>query len=201
MTDIVLATKNNHKIKELNAMLSPYIAGKFVIISMEEAGFNGDMEESGTTFEENTRIKAETVCRATGLIAFADDSGLEVDALNGRPGIYSARYGGDDADYDKKIRLLLSEMENIADEKRTARFVSVFCCVYPNDGKCVMARGECEGIIIREKLGDGNFGYDPVFYYPPYGKTFAQMTTEEKNTVSHRGRAVEKFIKMLCLDK
>ncbi len=203
MRTIVLATKNSHKIKELSAMFSPFIAGKYSIISMTEAGFYGDIEETGKTFEENAQIKAETVCRATGFITFADDSGLEVDALDGRPGVYSARYGGEELNYDGKIKLLLSEMENIADEKRTARFVSVFCCVYPdgsgNDSIC--ARGECDGIIIREKRGNGDFGYDPVFYYPPLGKTFAEMTTEEKNTISHRGRAVEKFIKMLCLDK
>ena len=182
-------------------MFSLFIDGKYKIISMTEAGFSDDIEETGKTFEENALIKAETVCRATGFITFADDSGLEVDALCGRPGVYSARYGGEELDYDGKIKLLLSEMENIADEKRTARFVSVFCCVYPDVRDSVCARGECEGVIIREKRGDGNFGYDPVFYFPPLGKTFAEMTTEEKNTVSHRGRAVKKFIKMLCLDK
>lgn len=200
METIVMATGNAHKVRELSVMFAPYIKDKYNLTSMAEAGFSGEIEETGKTFEENAFIKALTVCRATGFITFADDSGLEVDALGGRPGVYSARYGGEDLDYDGKIKLLLSELKDIPDEKRGARFVSVFCCVYP-DGKSVSARGECEGMIIREKRGSGNFGYDPVFYYPPFGKTFAEMTMEEKNTVSHRGRAVEKFIKMLYLDK
>jgi XTP/dITP diphosphohydrolase len=198
---IVLATQNNHKIQELTAIFTKHFGDKYTFVSMKDAGFEGDVAETGFTFEENARIKAITVCNHTGLITFADDSGLEVDALGGRPGVYSARYGGENTSYDEKISLLLSELENVPDEKRTARFVSVFCCAFPDGRECITARGECEGIILRERRGDGTFGYDPVFYYPPLGKTFAQLDTNEKNTVSHRGRSVEKFIKMLCLDK
>ncbi len=200
MEKIVLATANRHKVAELSEMLAPHIKGRYEIITMAEAGFDGVINESGKTFENNALIKAETVCDATGLITFADDSGLEVDALGGAPGVLSARYGGDELNYDGKIALLLSELENVPDALRTARFVAVFCSVCPG-GKHICARGECEGLITREKRGSGEFGYDPVFYYPPLKKTFAQMTPYEKNTVSHRGRAVEKFIKMLRLDK
>lgn len=198
---IVLATHNQHKIQELKAIFERHYSNRHTFVSMKEAGFEGEIDESGKTFEENAKIKAVTVCNKTGLVTFADDSGLEVEALNGRPGVYSSRYGGENTGYGEKIKLLLSELENIPDEKRKAKFVSVFCCAFPDGRECIIARGECEGIIIRKPRGEGTFGYDPVFYYPPFGRTFAELTIEEKNKISHRGLAVEKFIKMLCLDK
>ena len=194
METIVIATGNKHKVSEIKEMLAPFTAGKYELISMREAGFDGEIEETGTTFEENAFIKASTVCRATGKITFADDSGLCVDALDGRPGVYSARYGGLDTD-DEQISLLLSELKDVPAEKRTARFVAVFCAVFP-DGGNRSARGECEGTILFERRGFDDFGYDPVFYYPPAGKTFAEMTQSEKCAVSHRGRAVRGFAKL-----
>lgn len=194
METIVIATGNKHKVSEIKEMLAPFTAGKYELISMREAGFDGEIEETGTTFEENAFIKASTVCRATGKITFADDSGLCVDALDGRPGVYSARYGGLDTD-DEQISLLLSELKDVPAEKRTARFVAVFCAVFPDGGK-LSARGECEGTILFERRGFDDFGYDPVFYYPPAGRTFAEMTQSEKCAVSHRGRAVRGFAKL-----
>ncbi|MBP5657925.1 MAG: non-canonical purine NTP pyrophosphatase, partial [Clostridia bacterium] len=131
METIVIATGNKHKVSEIKEMLAPFTAGKYELISMREAGFDGEIEETGTTFDENAFIKASTVCRATGKITFADDSGLCVDALDGRPGVYSARYGGLDTD-DEQISLLLSELKDVPAEKRTARFVAVFCAVFPD---------------------------------------------------------------------
>jgi len=196
---LVIATGNKHKVSEIKEMLSPYTAGRYELVSMRDAGFEGKIEETGTTFEENAFIKANTVCRATGLITLADDSGLCVDALGGRPGVYSARYGGLDTD-DEQISLLLSELKDVPAGKRTARFVAVFCAVFP-DGRSITARGECEGSILFERRGFDDFGYDPVFYYPPAGRTFAEMTQSEKCAVSHRGKAVEKFVNMFFLDK
>ena len=146
METIVIATGNKHKVSEIKEMLAPFIEGRYELVSMREAGFDGKIEETGATFEENAFIKAETVCRATGMITFADDSGLCVDALGGRPGVYSARYGGLDTD-DEQISLLLSELKDVPEEKRTARFVAVFCAVCP-DGRKYSARGECEGSIL-----------------------------------------------------
>ena len=199
METIVIATGNKHKISEIKEMLAPYTAGKYELVSRRDAGFTGEIIENGSTFEENATIKARTVCEATGKITLADDSGLCVDALGGRPGIYSARYGGLDTD-DEQISLLLSELKDVPAEKRTARFVAVFCAAFP-DGKTISARGECEGEILFERRGFDDFGYDPVFYYPPAKKTFAELSQSEKCAVSHRGKAVEKFVKMFFLDK
>ncbi len=199
METIVIATGNKHKVSEIKEMLAPYIVGKYELVSMREAGFTGKIEETGETFEENAFIKAQTVCKATGHITFADDSGLCVDALGGRPGVYSARYGGLDTD-DEQISLLLSEMKDVPEEKRTAHFAAVFCAVFP-DGRTVSARGECRGTILFERRGFDDFGYDPVFYYPPAGKTFAEMTQSEKCAVSHRGKAISQFVKIFFLDK
>lgn len=201
MKNVVIASSNPHKIAEIKALFAPLIRDGGHLLSLEEAGFSGEIDETGHSYAENAQIKAKAAARQTGLFAVADDSGLSVDALRGKPGVRSARYGGKDATDTEKIDLLLKEMEKIPDEQRKARFIAVFCGVSPEGEKAVFARGECEGYITREKRGAGDFGYDPVFFYPPFGKTFAEMTKQEKNTVSHRAIAARKFIKMLCLDK
>ena len=196
---IVLATRNPNKADEIKkAFVSAGI--KTPLITLDEAGFYGEIIEDGSSFKENALIKAKAACIATGLVSIADDSGLEVEFLGGRPGVLSARYGGESGGYDNKINLLLGELSGVPGNDRRARFVAVFCCYFP-DGGYFFADGECEGIIAQKKAGAGNFGYDPVFYYPPSRKTFAQMSAEEKNKISHRGKAVEKLIKMFRLDK
>ena len=187
---VVLASKNQHKLVEISAILGKL---NIEVILQSEVGVDIDVEETGTTFEENSYLKAKAVMEATGLPALADDSGIAVDALNGEPGVYSARYGFDESLDDwGRLQLLLKNMEHVPDGQRTGRFVSVITLVRP-DGSTVQARGEVEGIITREPHGKGGFGYDPIFYYPPYGKTFGEATPEEKNAVSHRGRALELF--------
>jgi XTP/dITP diphosphohydrolase len=191
---IVLASRNAHKIKELEAFLKP-IDPSIEILSLNDIGYEGDIDENGTTFEENAAIKAETIA-ALGYIAVADDSGLAVDALNGAPGVYSARYAGEHGDDAANNALLL---KNLSDkEDRTARFVCAIACVFPDDVETAhIFRGEVEGKIIDEYRGEGGFGYDPLFYYEPFGKTLAEMSAEEKNSISHRGRAIENFAKNL----
>lgn len=184
---LVLASKNAKKLKEMNEILS----GMGVeVCSQADAGVDVDVEETGTTFEENSRLKAQAVMEASGLPAIADDSGLCVDALNGAPGVYSARYGGEGLDDAGRYRLLLSSMP--AGKPRTAKFVSVITCCFPN-GDVLTARGECPGTIAFASMGEGGFGYDPVFFLPKLKKTFAQLSPEEKNAISHRGKALEAF--------
>lgn len=184
---LVLASKNEKKLKEMNEILS----GMGVeVCSQADAGVDVDVEETGTTFEENSMLKAKAVMEASGLPAIADDSGLCVDALNGAPGVYSARYGGEGLDDAGRYRLLLSSMP--AGKPRTAKFVSVITCCFPN-GDVLTARGECPGTIAFAAMGEGGFGYDPVFFLPKLKKTFAQLSAEEKNAISHRGRALEAF--------
>ena len=184
---LVLASKNPKKLKEMNEILS----GMGVEVCLQaDAGIDIDVEETGTTFEENSLLKAKAVMEASGLPAIADDSGLCVDALNGAPGVYSARYGGEGLDDAGRYRLLLSSMP--AGKPRTAKFVSVITCCFPN-GDVLTARGECPGTIAFAPMGEGGFGYDPVFFLPKLKKTFAQLSAEEKNAISHRGRALEAF--------
>lgn len=183
---IIAATKNKNKLREFGEILKD-----FEIISQEDAGINIDVEETGTTFEENSRIKAEAIFKATGIAAIADDSGLCVDALGGEPGVYSARYGGEGLDDEGRVELLLKNMKDVPDEKRTARFVCVITMV-SSDG-IITARGECEGVINHAPKGENGFGYDPVFYMKEYGKTTAEMSPDEKNAVSHRGKALKIF--------
>lgn len=178
----VAATNNKGKLRELDDILSKL---GFEVVSLQDAGFNGEIEESGTTFEENAMIKAETAMKATGLAAVADDSGLEVDALGGAPGVYSARY----AEPGRRKTRLLEELNNVPEEERTARFVSAIACAFP-DGRRITVRGVCEGTILFECRGTGGFGYDPLFYVPEYGQTFAEMPMELKNRISHRARAL-----------
>ena len=184
---MVLASKNQKKMKEMNEILS----GMGVEVCLQsDVGIDIDVEETGTTFEENSLLKARAVMEASGLPAIADDSGLCVDALNGAPGVYSARYGGDGLDDVGRYRLLLANMPKGA--ARTAKFVSVITCCFPG-GEVLTARGECPGTIAFAPMGEGGFGYDPVFFLPKLKKTFAQLAPEEKNAVSHRGRALEAF--------
>ena len=184
---LVLASKNKKKLAEMNAILS----GLGVEVCSEaEAGVDVDVEETGDTFEANSLLKAEAVMRASGLPAVADDSGLCVDCLGGAPGVYSARYGGGGLDDEGRYRLLLENMRG--QTARTAKFVSVITCCFPN-GDVLSARGECPGIIAQAPAGAGGFGYDPVFFLPELDKTFAQLTAEEKNAISHRGKALAAF--------
>ena len=187
---VVLASKNRHKLEEISAITQRY---GFELILQSELGVDIDVEENGSTFEDNSYIKAEAVMRATGMAALADDSGLCVDALNGEPGIYSARYGFDPSLDDLgRMNLLLKNMENIPDGQRQAKFVCVITMVTP-DGKTIQARGEVHGEIQRTAAGSSGFGYDPVFYYDPLGKTFAELNAAEKNRVSHRANALKVF--------
>lgn len=184
---IIFATGNEGKIREVRAILADLGPE---IISMKEAGIRADITEDGKSYEENALIKAREVAKYTNAIVMADDSGLEIDYLKGEPGIYSARYMGEDTPYSVKNRNLIDRLEGVPDEKRTARFVCAIAAVLP-DGKELTARGTIEGRIGYEEAGENGFGYDPIFYVPEFGKTTAQLTPEEKNTVSHRGRALE----------
>lgn len=191
MIKIVLATNNAHKVTEFKSCF----AQKGIdaqIVTLKEIGFSGDIIEDADTFEGNAYIKAKTLCDYSGMISIADDSGLCVDALGGAPGVYSARYSGENATDESNINKLLSELGKHSDKPRTARFVCAICAVRP-DGEKLFVNGECYGVITDELAGSGGFGYDPVFFCPPFGKTFAEMTEEEKNTVSHRGLAIEKL--------
>ena len=183
----VLASHNQGKLAEMQRILGQL--GVEVVLQ-SELGLALEPEETGTTFTENARIKAEAVMQASGLPAIADDSGLCVDALNGAPGVYSARYGGEGLDDTGRSWLLLENMKG--QMPRTAKFVSVITCCFPN-GDVLTARGECPGTIAFAPQGEGGFGYDPVFFVPPLKKTFAQLTAEEKNAISHRGKALEVF--------
>ena len=184
---VVLASHNKKKMVEMRAILSRMGVG---VISQAEVGLDLEPEETGTTFEENARIKAKAVMEASGLPAIADDSGLMVDALGGEPGVYSARYGGEGLDDTGRWQLLLKNMAG--QTNRACKFVSVICCAFP-DGTELMARGECPGVLAQGPSGDGGFGYDPVFYLPQLGKTMAQLTPEEKNQISHRAQALAGF--------
>lgn len=186
---LVLASKNPHKLLEMQTILGRL--GLEVVLE-SQVGVDVEVEESGTTFEENSLLKARAVMEAAHMAAIADDSGLMVDALDGAPGVWSARYGGLDSD-GARTALLLENLRDVPEEQRTARFVSVITCALP-DGRTVTARGTCEGRITREPAGENGFGYDPVFFVPCLGKTFAQATAEEKNAVSHRGNALQAFL-------
>ena len=185
---VVLASKNKHKLEEISKITEKF---GFELILQSQLGVDIDVEETGSTFEENSFIKAEAVMKATGLPAMADDSGIVVDALNGEPGVYSARYGGDPTmtDHDRKM-LLLKNTEHVPDGQRQAKFVAVITLVEP-DGRVIQARGEIHGELTREPRGENGFGYDPIFYYPPAGMTTAEMPSEEKNKVSHRANALK----------
>ena len=186
MQKIVAATKNKNKVREFKEILP-----SFDIITQEEAGVDIDVEETGTTFRENALLKAKAIFEKTGLPALADDSGLEVFALGGEPGVYSARYGGEGLDDKGRTNLLLSKMSDIDDELRGAQFACAIAFVTKE--KTYEVEGVCEGVIIREMRGANGFGYDPVFFVPEKGMTLAQMSAEEKNEISHRGHALRKL--------
>ncbi|WP_352408567.1 RdgB/HAM1 family non-canonical purine NTP pyrophosphatase [Lawsonibacter hominis] len=188
---MVLASKNAHKLTEMKDILSRL--GVDVVLE-SEAGVDVDVEETGATFEENARLKAHAVMQASGLPAIADDSGLCVDALNGAPGVYSARYGGEGLDDTGRYQLLLENMRGQLD--RRCRFVSCICCCFPGGG-VVEARGECCGALAYAPRGEGGFGYDPIFFVPALKKTFSELTAQEKNAISHRGNALNLFEKKL----
>ena len=185
---VVLASKNQHKLVEISQITRLF---DMELVLQSQLGVDIDVEETGSTFEENSFLKANAVMQATGLPALADDSGIAVDALNGEPGIYSARYGFDDTLDDwGRLQLLLKNTEQVPDGQRQAQFVCVITLVTP-DGQVIQARGEVHGELLRAPAGEGGFGYDPIFYYPPFGKTLAQVSAEEKNQVSHRARALK----------
>jgi len=187
----ILASNNQNKLRELKTILSALGAD---VVSQREAGLDIEAEETGTTFAENAYIKAKAALDNSGEPCIADDSGLCVDALGGAPGVYSARYGGEGLSDTDKCALLLKNLEN--EEQRSARFVSSIACVFPN-GDVLRAEGTCKGVITREPRGENGFGYDPVFLLPEKGKTMAELSESEKNAVSHRGRALMKFGRML----
>ena len=184
---LILASNNKGKLAELKAMLSDM---GIEVLSQSEAGLDLDVDETGTTFAENALLKAEAACKASGEAAVADDSGLMVDALGGAPGVYSARYGGGGLTDPEKCELLLKNLEN--EKLRRAKFVSSIACVFPT-GEVIRAEGECCGEILREPRGENGFGYDPVFYIDSMGRTMAELSADEKNSISHRGNALKEF--------
>ena len=186
-TKIIFATGNENKMKEIRMILADL---GMPILSMKEAGIDVDVVEDGATFEENALIKATEIVKMTeNCIVLADDSGLEIDYLNGEPGIYSARYLGEDTSYDIKNSIILERLAGVPDEKRTARFVCAVAAVFP-DGTTEVVRGTIEGIIGYAIAGANGFGYDPIFFLPEYGMTTAQLSPEKKNELSHRGNAL-----------
>lgn len=192
----LLATHNIKKRMELERILAPL---GVQVLTAEEAGVElTDVEETGETFEENAVLKAESGCRESGMPCVADDSGLEVDALHGAPGVYSARYAGEHGNDDKNMAKLLDALKDTPDEQRTARFVCTACCIFP-DGTKLITRGECPGIIAHERAGVGGFGYDPVFVPTEAdGRSMASLTDGEKDAISHRRRALEKLAQVLA---
>ena len=188
--ELVLASRNIKKIHEIETILRPVI-NDIKILSLDDINYHDDIDEDGETFEENAYIKAAVPAKL-GYIGISDDSGLEVDILNGRPGVYSSRYSGIHASDDDNNDKLLLELLQYPVEKRTARFVCVICCAFP-DGNSISVRGTCEGVIIDNPRGENGFGYDPLFYCVERDKTFAELTDDEKNSISHRGKAIRKF--------
>lgn len=186
---IVLASRNKKKIAELQTLLCAYIEG-IEILSLDDVGIYGEIEENGKSFAENALIKAKAAAES-GYIGVGDDSGLVVYALDGAPGIYSARYAGEHGDDEANNELLLKNLED--KEDRRGAFVCTIACVFPNGDEPITAEGRAEGEILKERVGDGGFGYDPLFYFPSLGKTFAELTPDEKNAVSHRGNAIKAF--------
>lgn len=191
-TRLVFATGNQGKVNEFRQMLGE----SYEILSMKDLDVAVDIVEDGRTFEENAVIKAKTVMEATGEMVLADDSGFEVDCLGKEPGIYSARYMGEDTPYSVKNAELLRRCEGVPEEKRDARFVCVIACAYP-DGTVDTATGVIEGKIAHEPKGENGFGYDPIFYLPERGCTTGELLPEEKNAISHRGIAVRKMVEIL----
>lgn len=196
MKKIIFATGNENKMVEIRMILADC---GYEILSMKQAGIDIDVVEDGSTFEENATIKATAIAatkEAEGAIVLADDSGLEVDYINKEPGIYSARYEGVDTPYSIKNQIIIDRLADAVDEQRSARFVCAIAAAFP-DGRTEVVRGTIEGRIAYEPAGENGFGYDPIFYVPEFGKTTAELSPEEKNKVSHRGRALEMIKKYL----
>lgn len=193
MKRIVLATKNKGKIKEMRELLAPM---HIEVLSLADFSPVDDAEENGATFAENAMLKARYYFAHTGTPCLADDSGLEVDALGGRPGVYSARYSGEDATDAANNAKVLREMEGIEKDKRTARFRCAMALV--GEGVELTTDGTCEGALLTEERGQGGFGYDPIFYVPKFDRTLAEMSSEEKNSISHRGAAVRKMADLIA---
>ena len=189
---IVLATHNRGKMKEMSSILAHL---PVTLLTLDDFPQIGEIPETGETLKENAFIKAETVHQKTGLPALADDTGLEVDALDGAPGVHSSRYDGETATFEDNCRKMLQEMDGIPTEERTARFHTVIAFV--SDSGNEWTEGMVEGRILEKKQGDGGFGYDPLFYYPPLKKTFAELNSEQKNNISHRGKALRNFCQIL----
>ena len=189
MERLVFATGNEGKMKEIRMILGDM---DYEILSMKEAGISADIVEDGKTFEENAEIKAKAISKLANCLVLADDSGLEVDYMDKQPGIYSARWLGEDTSYDVKNQKIIENLQGVPDEKRTARFVCAVAAAFP-DGRVITKRGTVEGIIGYEQRGENGFGYDPIFFLPEYGKTTAELDPMEKNKISHRGRALEQI--------
>lgn len=192
---LIFATKNKHKMIEIKEILSgiPY-----EVVSMEEIGVDIDVVEDGLTFEENAIKKAVEIMKVTNSLVLADDSGLEIDFLNKEPGIYSARYLGVDTPYPEKNQIIIDKLEGVEGEERSARFVCVIAASFP-DGKVLTARGTIEGLIYDKIMGQNGFGYDPIFFVPEYNKTTAEMDSDQKNAISHRGQALRKMKELIVL--
>lgn len=194
MTTVIAASRNKHKIVEIERITASF---GMKVVSRDEAGIPPEeVEETGATLEENSLIKAEAIMKESGEITIADDSGLMVDYLGGAPGVYSARFAGDEADDDKNNAKLLALLEDVPYKERKAKFVSVITLLYP-DGRKIVARGECKGHIIDTPEGHNGFGYDPLFVPLGYQRTFAQLTDEEKNKISHRANALRELERIL----
>ena len=200
---IVLATHNKHKTREFKRILST-LGIDIEILTLDEIGFSDEIIEDGSTFEENAMIKARCASRL-GYIGIADDSGLAVDALNGAPGIFSARYAGDICNDKANNEKLLRELSGVKDDERSARFVCAIACSFPDGKNDFTVKADTEGFITHKESGEGGFGYDPLFFCEKYGKTFAELTPDEKNGISHRGRAIklfaEKFAQIMSENK
>ena len=193
MEKLIFATGNEGKMREIREILG---RDGLTILSQKEAGIRTDAEENGTTFEENALIKARAVAEQTDALVLADDSGLEIDYLGGEPGVYSARYLGEDTSYEIKNQKILDRLAGVPEEKRTARFVCVIAAVLP-DGRTFTTRGTIEGIIGYESRGEGGFGYDPIFFVPEYHCSTAEITMDQKNEISHRGKALRAMKEIL----
>lgn len=193
MKTAVLATNNAHKVREFQRAFAEY-GIDIELKTLREIGFSEEIDENADTFEGNAYIKAKTVCEYSGMLTIADDSGLSVDFLDGEPGVYSARYSGENATDGANNAKLLGKLENVPYEKRTAHFVCTICVCRP-DGKRLFVSGKCDGKILGSPKGAGTFGYDPLFYYEPLKKTFAELDGKDKDSVSHRGNAIRELLK------
>jgi XTP/dITP diphosphohydrolase len=194
MRTLLLATNNDHKLNEFQAI---FRALPFTLLSLRDIHLDMDVEETGTTFVENAVLKAQAYAKAANMLALADDSGLEIDALGGVPGIYSARFLGRDTPYSERFRLILAQLQDLPPSQRTARFRCAIALAEPS-GYTSVVEGTIEGIIAQEPRGESGFGYDPIFFVPEFGKTTAEMVPEEKNQISHRGRAAEAARRLLA---